>query len=166
MEARVNMMHASSTLERKNMRDEQDKKHFEKVSKTMERIDKRLEAAIDRVQKLSDRVAERLTKLEARGVNVAISREHLMEANTKLNEARAKEATVKLLMQTAIVSTATSTDLKNPMKDVHAAAREVRKIIQEAHRHVSLAISTAKSKLPKPTPATTTAEMTKATTTP
>lgn len=160
MEKRAKEMRESSRVERKDMKDEQKKERLEKASKKMEVVDKRLDAAIARVQKLSDRVSERLTKFEAEGVNVTVSRGHLAEAKVKLDEARTKAATVRLSIETALASGVSSTtpsaERKDVMKNVQEAVKGAAKIIQEAQRHVALAISSAKPGLNKPRPATTT----------
>ncbi|MBI5798345.1 MAG: hypothetical protein HZB10_00230 [Candidatus Yonathbacteria bacterium] len=151
MEARVKELRASSTAVRANIKDEQQKKRLELARKQTEMINKRLEAAIGRVQKLSNRVSERLAKLEADGVDVTVSREHIAEAKTKLDEALTKAAAVKLAIEIAFASATP----KDAMKDVQEAVRDAAKTIQEAHRHVALAISTVKPGLNKPRPATT-----------
>lgn len=154
---------------RGEMKDEQQKKRLEKASKKMEMVSKRLEIAIERVQKLSDRVAERLTKLEADGVITTVSRGHLAEAKAKLDEARAKSSAVKLSIKTALSAgasaTASSTAQKNVMKDVEEAVKSATKVIQEAHKHVALAISTVKPGQNKPHVATSTVPTTTTATT-
>ena len=162
MEKRAKEMRADVEKKRATIMDEQKKKRLEIARKQTELINKRLEQAIARVQKLSDRVAERLTKLEAEGVTTTVSRGHLAEAKTKLDEARAKAAGVKVAIETAFagaIATASSTPgtaPKNAMKEVQGAVKEVAKLIQEAHKHVALAISTVKPGLNKPRTATTT----------
>ena len=127
-----------------------------------------MEAAIDRVQKLSDRVSEKLNSLEKEGVDVSVSRSHIADAKTKLDEARIKAATLKLTIETAfanvIANVSSTTTLgtapKNAMKDVQEAVKEVAKVIQEAHKHVALSISTVKPGQNKPRPAATSATTT------
>ena len=117
-----------------------------KVQKEMKHVVVRLEAAITRVLRLSDRVSERLTKLEVRGVNTTSSRAHLLEAKIKLDEARAKVAVIKLLIETTSTATSTtaSTTAKSKMKGIKIAVKDAKETIKEAHSHVALAISEAK----------------------
>ncbi|MGB2580312.1 MAG: hypothetical protein WBC83_01305 [Minisyncoccia bacterium] len=172
MEARAKMLRASTTAANLKIKDVAQKKRIEVARKQTNIVNKRLEAAIDRVQKLSDRVAERLTKLETEGVNTMVSRGHLAEAKTKLDEARIKAATLKLTIETAFANvivnvsstTTPGTAPKNAMKDVQEAVKEVAKVIQEAHKHVALSISTVKPGQNKPRPATTTQTTAPATT--
>lgn len=172
MEAHAKALRASTTAANLKIKDVAQKKRIEVARKQTEIVNKRLEAAIDRVQKLSDRVAERLTKLEAEGVNTTISRGHLAEAKTKLDEARTKVAALKLTIETAFanvivnVSSTTTPDTapKNAMKEVQEAVKEVTKAIQEAHKHVALSISTVKPGQNKPRQATTTQTTAPATT--
>ncbi len=169
MEKHAKELRASSTVAREKMKDKEQKKRLEKAQKQLEMISKRLDGAIERVQKLSDRVTERLNKLEKDGINVTVSRGHILEAKAKLDEARTKVAAVKLSIEVALTTgatrTATSTSPKDVMKDVQDAVRETVKIIQEAHKHVVLAISTIKPGYNKQRPATTTPATTTATTT-
>lgn len=172
MEKRAKEMRGEVEKKRAGIMDEQKKKRLEIARKKTELVSKRLEHAIARVQKLSDRVAERLNKLEAEGVTTTVSRGHLAEAKTKLDEARTKAAGVKLAIETAFAkvtldTTATTTPgttPKNAMKEVQEAVKETVKVIQEAHKHVALAISTVKPGQNKPRPATTTPATVPATT--
>ncbi|PIQ36050.1 MAG: hypothetical protein COW60_00470 [Candidatus Yonathbacteria bacterium CG17_big_fil_post_rev_8_21_14_2_50_43_9] len=173
MERRAKEMRASTTALRAKIQDEQLKRRFEQARKHTELVNRRLEAAIERVQKLSDRVAERLTILEAEGITTTVSRGHLAEAKTKLDEALTKVAGIKIAIENAFAtataeattSTTPSTTPKNAMKEVQALVKDVAKTIQEAHRHVALSISTVKPGLNKPRPATTTPANTGTTTT-
>src|SRR3989344_3663529 len=165
MEAREKELRASTTAARINMKDEAQKKRLEIARKQTELVTKRLEAAIERVQKLSDRVTERLNKLEAEGVNVTVSRGHIAEAKVKLEEARTKNAAVKLAIETIFASATASTTPKDSFKKVQELVKDTVRSIQEAHRHVALAISSVKPGLNKPRPATTTPATTTSTTT-
>lgn len=172
MEARAKALRASTTAANQKIKDGALKKRIEVARKQTELVSKRLEAAIARVQKLSERVAERLTKLEAEGVNTTISRGHLAEAKTKLDEARIKATALKLVIETAFANvtvnasstTTPGTAPKNAMKEVQEAVKEVTKVIQEAHKHVALSISTVKPGQNKPRQATTTQTTAPATT--
>ncbi|HAS84506.1 MAG TPA: hypothetical protein DCS23_00310 [Candidatus Yonathbacteria bacterium] len=173
MERRAKEMRASTTALRAKIQDERLKKRLEIARKQTELINKRLEAAIERVQKLSERVTERLTKLEVEGVTTTVSRGHIAEAKTKLDEARTKVAGIKVAIENAFAvataeataSATPSTAPKNAMKEVQALVKDVAKTIQEAHKHVALAISTVKPGLNKPRPATSTIPTTGTTTT-
>ena len=165
MEARAKALRASTAAARINMKDEAQKKRLEIARKQTELVTKRLEAAIERVQKLSDRVTERLNKLEAEGVNVTVSRGHIAEAKVKLEEARTKTAAVKLAIETIFASATASTTPKDSFKKVQELVKDTVRSIQEAHRHVALAISSVKPGLNKPRPATTTPATTTSTTT-
>lgn len=164
MEKRAKEMRKEVEKKRGEIKDEQMKKRLEIARKKTELVSMRLEQAIARVQKLSDRVAERLTKLEAEGVIADVSRGHLADAKTKLDEARTKAAGVKVAIETAFITatlnagatTTPGTAPKNVMKETQEAVREAAKVIQEAHKHVALAISTVKPGQNKPRPATTT----------
>ncbi len=152
---------ASTTEMRANIKDKVAEKRLEIAKKQAALVLKRLETAIERVQKLSDRVSDRLTKLEAEGVTTTISRGHLAEAKTKLDEATAKIATIKTATDTALASQTP----KEEMKKVQGLVKDTAKTIQDAHRHVALAISTVKPGLNKPRPATTTPATTTSATT-
>lgn len=160
MEARAKDKRVEVEKKRAEIKDEQQKKRLEIARKQTELVTRRLEAAIERVQKLSDRVSERLTKLEANGVNTTVSRGHIAEAKTKLDEARTKTAAVKLAVETALASATASSTPKDAMKNVQSLVKDTANTIQEAHRHVALSISTIKPGINKPRPATTTATTT------
>lgn len=164
IEKRAKEVRAEVEKKHTEIKDEQQKKRFELARKSTELVTKRLDAAIDRVQKLSDRVSAALDKFAAQGVNVTVSRGHLVEANTFLTKARLESATVKLEIETAFASstpsTASSTTPKDMFKKVQGLVKDTTKTIQEAHSHVALAISTIKPGLNKPRPATTTATTT------
>lgn len=144
----------------KENKDKLAEKRLEIAKKQAELIIKRLNTAIERVQKLSNRVAERLTKLEAEGVTATVSRGHLADAKTKLDEATAQSATIKVAIETALASATP----KEELKKVQDLVKATTKVIQEAHKHVALAISTVKPGLNKPRPATTTSPVATTTT--
>lgn len=174
MEARTKALRASSTMIQKNLRGEirdergnlrasttemrsnyrasttemvargkamAETKQREAAKKQAAMIMNRIDAAIDRVQKLSDRTSARLDKFASTGVNVSSSRGHLAEAKMKLDEARAKSAVIK----TAIDAALASQTPKDSMKSVETLVKNETKVLQDAQRHVSQAISSIKS---------------------
>jgi len=152
MERRAKEMRASSTVAREAMKDEMMKKRIEIARKQTELVTKRLEAAIERIQKLSDRVSERLTKFEAEGVNVTVSRGHIEEATSALDDARTKLSAVKLSVESVFTATSTPNDA---LKGLQGVVREATKAVQIAQRNVAEAISSVKPGFNKPRPATT-----------
>lgn len=139
-----------------------EKNNEKKAQKQVELVVKRVESAIERVQKLSDRVSERLNKLEAEGFDVTTSRAYLAEATKKLDDARVKVSTLKMNTVTTLATTTQMYDLKNAQGSV----KDIIKVIQEAHKNVAQAISSAKLGQNKPvTVATSTVATSTATST-
>lgn len=176
METRAREIHASTTAQHEKIKDQAQKKRLEMARKQVEIVDDRLLKAIERVQKLSNRVAERLTKLEATGVDVTVARGHLAIAKAKLDEARVKAAGVSLVVEmsfasiTASITASTTAGVpasttpaqtaQGAMKSIQEAVKDVAKTIQEAHNHVALAISSIKPGINKGQPATTSTTVT------
>jgi len=152
MEARAKALRASTTIATQKIKDEVQKKRIEVARKHTELVNKRLEAAIDRVQKLSDRVSEKLNSLEKEGVNVSISRSHIAEAKTKLDDALTKVAAVKLAVEAIFANT----DQKDTVKYVQTLVKDATTAIKDAHSSVAKAISSVKPGINKQMPATTT----------
>ncbi len=129
---------------RKEVRDEQRGDRLEAFKRYVEITIKRLEAWVDREKKLIERVTSRIDKLASQNVDVTVARRHIKEATEKLTVAQAKIADIKLIPMPVIDATTTDKPLKDTKEKILNLVKEAKKAVQEAHKHISIAVSSLK----------------------
>ncbi len=119
----------------------------------------RLYAAIDRVQTLADRTKSRIDKLTAQQIDERISLKYLADARLKLDEARAKVAIAKAA-QSSIADVGGRPANSTAMKNAQSFITDATKLISDAERLVTRAVSNIKPGQNKPAATTPKAKTT------
>ncbi|MBY0538431.1 hypothetical protein K2P47_03465 [Patescibacteria group bacterium] len=101
----------------------------------------RMDSAVARLQNVTDRLSSRLTKMEAEGKDVSAARTELALAQTKLDEAKRRLATIDTEVN-AFVGSATPRENWVNLRNTYLTTREV---IVAAHQSILATINLAQN---------------------
>ncbi|MCE9629009.1 MAG: hypothetical protein K8Q91_03370 [Candidatus Vogelbacteria bacterium] len=129
--------------EREMRRGKVDDLKKDRIEAYASRITRRLTAAIERISSLIDRVEERLTKADAKGIDITKAQGLISEARTNLSEAKVGLADFQAKVSDLVT---TSTPGESFVKAKEAAGTVITKI-KTAHAKIVEAITSLKADL-------------------
>lgn len=101
------------------------------IQKYFDKMVKRIEKALERLTNIAGRIATQLTKMEAKGMDVAQLRTRLGEANTLRDQARTKLETARTTIAAILASESLP---KEKFSEVKVVVREVVDLVKQTHR--------------------------------